>query len=68
MIEVTRHELEVFKERLVDLCRDMNVTLKVDGFEFDLLIYRGFDEHQTNDSLNHLSRGDYHAPGHNRHN
>lgn len=56
MMATTRYELEVFKERLLQLCIDMDVTLSVDGFDYEFNISAGFDSQRTHSSVDKLVR------------
>lgn len=56
MMTTTRYELEVFKERLLQLCIDMDVTLNVDGFDYEFDIRAKFDPQRTQASIDKLVR------------
>lgn len=50
------HEFEVFKERLDDLCKDMDISLDVDGFEYEFNAFAGYETGVMDDTLDRMCR------------
>jgi hypothetical protein len=50
------HEFDVFKERLDDLCKDMDISIDVNGFDFEFNVFAGYDLRIMDDSFFHMTR------------
>lgn len=53
---ISVHEFGVFKERLDDLCKDMDISIDIDGFDFVFNVFAGYDLRIIDDSLHHMTR------------